>query len=341
MNTMCFVQACIVLLVATNNVIVAEAFINNLGLSLAFDVSAHTRQLRATVFYPDEGDDDYASNEFYAASTADITSKSSDEFIEAQLTQLADRLFSDEQVSLLARLASAFSPPGHSIDLSNINSVRCLYVDTKHLEIEAVVCDDYECSSLLIPVDFPIECNLDDGLEDCVVNNVHSLEQQGDDLIRERKNAVANEEDIQKAYDVLQLVGGTSDSHWQSSTKLPEWWVPPISQDVAECDMILNLLNQADWQNEMRRLCMHVLQESCDPGISYDDEVQLALVKAVGPVGMVLEATVSCRGRSVYDDGGINNVALKNVSIKFGSDGDSGGASIRDNILQVVSSINV
>jgi hypothetical protein len=49
--------------------------------------------------------------------------------------------------STFARLASAFSPPGFAIDIANVNDVRCLSVDDRHVEIEAVVCDDLECSS--------------------------------------------------------------------------------------------------------------------------------------------------------------------------------------------------
>jgi hypothetical protein len=293
--------------------------------------------LKAIVYYPD----DYVNEDPAASMDQAAYNINSDIFNESPLSQLADRLFSNQDnASVLARLASAYSPPGYSIDLSNISNVRCLCVDTKHLEIEAVVCDNYECSSLLVPVDFPKECNLDYGLEECVLNNIQNLEKQGDDLIQDRMHSFADEEEAQKAYEVFKLVGA-SDYLKPSPAKFPEWWVPPTSsEDVSECNMIEKLLNEADWQLEMRELCKHALQESGDAGFSYEDEVQLALVKAIGPSGMVLEAHVSRGGKSVYDYGGMNNIVILYVPIKFPLESTSGNASIRDHVLGIVSSVN-
>jgi len=331
-NSLYIIRACIALLSTTHHI--TSAFISpshkirTLGLS----------PLKAIIYYPD----DFDANDFEdsaVAYTEQVAYINSGVFNEAPYSQLADRLFRDpDKASVLARLASAYSPPGYSIDLPNINDVRCLHVDNKHLEIEAVVCDNCECSSLLVPVDFPTECDLGYGLEECVLNNVQNLDNQGGDLIQGRMNAFADEEEAQKAYDVFQMIGG-SDYLKPNPTKLPEWWVPPTSsEDVSECDMIESLLNEADWQLEMRGMCKQVLQESGDLG--YGDEVQLAVVKAVGPAGMVLEAQVWRRGKSVYDDGGINNIDILCVPVKFASESTNRSAGIKDLVLRVVSSVN-
>ncbi|KAL3822688.1 hypothetical protein ACHAXA_009570 [Cyclostephanos tholiformis] len=108
--------------------------------------------------------------------------------------------------STLARLASAFSPPGYDIDITKLNDVRCRYLDWSRMDIEAIVCDDIECNSLLVPVHFPDGCDVmtmtsgrerqDDEIRrrtrshpsavvrDCILRNVERLDVGGDDAIR-------------------------------------------------------------------------------------------------------------------------------------------------------------
>ena len=62
--------------------------------------------------------------------------------------------------STLARLASAYSPPGRDIDVTHVNDARCVNLDGDGIEIEAVVCDSMECASLLVPVNFPEGCEV-------------------------------------------------------------------------------------------------------------------------------------------------------------------------------------
>jgi hypothetical protein len=294
--------------------------------------------LQATIYYPDESSEDgsaaatFMKQEFYT-NNFDVSKE-----LSFSSHYLADLLSQDpDNASTLARIASAFSPPGYTVDLTSINDVRCLHVDNTHLEIEAVVCDNYECSSLLIPVNFPYECNLENGLEECVMKNVEDLEKQGNELIQEREHVFADEKEAQKAFDVFKLVSG-SDYIQSNPTALPEWWVPPTSSDdIAECDMIEKLLNEADWQLEMRGLCQQLLQESSSG--RPDNEVQFARVKAIGPAGMTLEATVLLGGKSIDDFGGVNNVAVVDVPVMFPGDGDA--TNIREHVLNIVSSVNV
>lgn len=289
--------------------------------------------LQATIYYPDESSEDGSAATFmkqeFCTNNFDVSKE-----LSFSSYHLADLLSRDpDNTSTLARIASAFSPPGYMIDLTNINDVRCLNVDNTHLEIEAVVCDNNECSSLLIPVNFPQECNLEYELEECVLNNVEVLDKQGNELIQERTHVFGDETEAQKAYEVFKLISG-SDYLQSNPTAFPEWWVPPTSSDdIAECDMIEKLLNEADWQLEMRGLCKQLLQDSSS------DEVQLARVKAIGPAGMILEANVSLGGKSIDDFGGVNNVAIVDVPVMFPGDGDA--TNIREHVLNIVSSVNV
>src|SRR5210317_1128900 len=131
--------------------------------------------VQATIYYPDESSKDGSAATFMKqefCTNIDVSKE-----LSFSSHHLADRLSRDpDNASTLARIASAFSPPGYTVDLTNINDARCLHVDNTHLEIEAVVCDNYECSSLLIPVNFPQECNVEYGLEECVLKNVEDLD---------------------------------------------------------------------------------------------------------------------------------------------------------------------
>ena len=159
--------------------------------------------LQATIYYPDESSEDGSTATFmkqeFCTNNFDVSKE-----LPFSSHDLADRLSHDpDNASTLARIASAFSPPDYIVDLTNINDVRCLHVDNTHLEIEAVVCDNYECSSLLIPVNFPQECNLEYGLEECVLKNVQDLDKQGNELIQEQAHVFADEKEAQQAYEVF------------------------------------------------------------------------------------------------------------------------------------------
>jgi len=258
--------------------------------------------------------------------------------------QVATELSSDPAIaSTLARLASAFSPPGFTIDPANVNDVRCLSLDNRHLEIEAVVCDDLECSSLLVPVTFPEECNVDgDGLQDCILRNVHRLDVTGETVLQEREHVFAEDQEAQRALEVLQSLGS---EYLQSApgSLLPSWWVPPSSaEDDAECNLIQQLLNGDDFQDMTRGLATYyMLHKSNDLG---EKVIRTVSVKAVGPEGMVLKVQLSLLGGRIYEhDGGLNNESVMDVPIRFSemSAGyDDGHCSIREKVLTMVSSVD-
>eukprot|EP00581_Thalassiosira_minuscula_P015415 CAMPEP_0183723114 /NCGR_PEP_ID=MMETSP0737-20130205/14821_1 /TAXON_ID=385413 /ORGANISM="Thalassiosira miniscula, Strain CCMP1093" /LENGTH=361 /DNA_ID=CAMNT_0025953365 /DNA_START=277 /DNA_END=1362 /DNA_ORIENTATION=+ len=312
--------------------------------------------LGASVYYPDDWDS--GSNGYEETSSNDIFggfgSGISTPFDEAFL-QIATQLSSDPAVtSTLAKLASAFSPPGFDIDLGNINDVRCHAVDGRHLEIEAVVCDDLQCSSLLVPVDFPEECSVEGHVSECILRNVHHLDATGERILQEKQQVFEEESDARRAFEALQSLDSEYLApHASEGGSLPYWWVPALaSEDEQECELLQQLLNGDDLQEMMRGLASHVLYlhgppMNADGSLSQDfgegSVVRSVHVKAVGPAGLVLRVQYSVGGKTWEDVGGLNNEAVMDLPVKF-EDMDanyvSGRRSIREEVLMMVSSVN-
>lgn len=275
------------------------------GMELAFSTS-----LAAMVYYPED-------EEFFddIVSSYDIFSTPS-----TLLSQQAEKLSRDpNNTPIWARLASAFSPNGFAIDIHNINQVRCTSVNNTHLEIEAVVCDQSECSLLLVPVQFPSECPVDNlGFEQCVLRNMDSLNEIGEGLLEQ---TFADEKEAQEAYSALHSVGSDYLKQDVPST-LPDWWIAPTtSKQMDECELLQQLLNGDDMQDVVKSLAQHVLQTS-------EPVSESVKVKAIGPAGMML----------LYNARELDNVRVLGITIKFATDGER---SIREEILSLVASVNV
>lgn len=315
-------------------------------------------RLNALVFYPDDNDnyvyEDTSTEEFYSDYKCDNNNIDNNNNIfqtihttgaASYLASIAEKLSQDpSKIPLLALLASAFSPTGYDIDLGHINTVRCLAVDNRHLEIEAIVCDETECSSLLVPVDFVEECdisNIDDfsGLEECVLGNVVSLSGRGEELIkaREVENTFEDEIGAVRALEVLQSVHDfrekSSSSSDISSNNMPEWWIyPRVSEEADECDMIRNLMNEQDMQDVVEALASYELKKM-DVHFRWGWErvISSTYVRAIGPAGIVLSAEA--------EDG----VAM-DLPISFGSgtvEFKDSIRSIRSEVLDLVAAIHV
>ena len=246
------------------------------------------------------------------------------------LGRIADRL----PRSTLARLASAYSPPGYDIPMEHVSDVRCRNLGGSFIEIEAVVCDSVECASLLVPVDFPEGCEADDRrrggrspppaavVMDCILRNVERLDVVGGGVIRERGEA-------RRAYEALRSLGGGGGTSSTASplgddAEMPDWWEAPIAdEDVSECDLMRNILNGDDMRDMVLELAANLVGGGWD--------VRDVRVDAVGPAGMVLRARLSAvGGGGTYDDDG----TLADVPVRFAdmiSSGHSG--SIRQRVL--------
>lgn len=297
----------------------------------------------ASVYYPDD------TNSYEETSTADDIfgfgsssySESSDDMISI-FAHLASELSSDPAITLtLAKLASAFSPPGFAIDLANINDVRCLSVDERHLEIEAVVCDHMECSSLLVPVAFPQECSVAEGLEECILRNVNDLNTRGEHLLQEKENVFADEGEAQRAMEALSSLNSEYFTSTAAAGSLPYWWEAPVSAyDADECNLLQQLLNSDDFRDMMCGLAEHALLHDMEQDLM-GKTIRSVLVKAVGPAGLMMQVQLAIGGMTALDDGGLNNEVLVDAPIRFDDMCVNEGAGIREKVLTIVSSVSV
>lgn len=105
--------------------------------------------------------------------------------------------------------------------------------------IEALVCDDRDCSSLLVPVTFPETCDVDDLrapaaiVLDCVMRNVGRLD-----------------EEANRAHDALSSLGRMA-----TAAALPTWWETPTSEeDVTDSELMRRILNDDDMRDEVQEL---------------------------------------------------------------------------------------
>lgn len=309
----------------------------------------HSRQPRgASIYYPDDnGGCSYYEHGYEASSsTSDDIFSFASAWESTFFGQLANQLSSDPtNTHTLAKIASAFSPPGFAIDLSHVNNVRCHSVDNRHMEIEAVVCDDFECSSLLIPVDFPEMCDVNDtDLSGCILRNMSILDGTGQHVLQERDHVFAQEEEAQLAFEVLQSLDS---EYLKSSTPfgLPAWWGPPLSkEDETECDLIQDLLNHdEDLRDMMRGLAEQGLLFDADLSSELiGRSIQNVQVQAVGQEGMVLKVQLSLSGKTGYDEGGLNNERVLDVPVKFDDVCPAAvtHGSVRDKVLAAVESVN-
>jgi hypothetical protein len=199
---------------------------------------------------------------------------------------------SHDRITALARLAVAFAPPGHALDLRDVEHVQVLRVDENHIDIQAVVCEQDGCVTLQVPVTFPHPCFAGDELQECIMGNLGELEVQAETFLRTIEWKESNYEEVEAEQREWQVLLATDDLH------LPVWWVHPETREMsAECQSVRNLLNEEGFLAEIRALTEMALTES-DAVISTDDghadtsnwTVEQAAVAAVGPAGLLIRA---------------------------------------------------
>jgi hypothetical protein len=226
--------------------------------------------------------------------------------------------------SVLARLAASFSPVGHEIDMKHIKTVRCAALDNRHLEVEATLCDDLECNSLLVPVIFPNEClweSASDSLtfEDCVLTNVNSLNREGERRLQQ-EHTFANPE----AESVYTTLESASNLLRDAPSVFPDWWIPPKTKDhVSECELLRELLNDDD----MLDARMDLFQQNQKAQRS-NSIVKSVKVQVIGLMGLILKVEVASAERS-----GADIIANEIIPIRF----LDGAGSIREKTLQLLS----
>jgi hypothetical protein len=240
--------------------------------------------LKARIYGPSGGLEDEDESE--STNSLFSTSSSSD-----RNSALVDFL-SHDRITALARLAVAFAPPGHALDLRDVEHVQVLRVDENHIDIQAVVCEQDGCVTLQVPVTFPHPCSEGDELQECIMGNLGELEVQAETFLRTVEWKESNYEDVQAGQREWQVLLETDDLHF------PDWWVHPETREMrGECQSVRNLLNEDSFLAEIRALTGMALAES-DAVISTDDghadtsdwTVEQAAVAAVGPAGLLIRA---------------------------------------------------
>jgi hypothetical protein len=238
--------------------------------------------LSATIFSYDEESDSQTSS-------FDASSSILDENYPDATSSVSTLISNDDtKMSSLARLAVAFSPPGQSLDLEQIRDLQIVNVDPSHIEISAVVCDEMQCVTLLVPINFPHSCGSTTGMEECVLENIDELDEEAQGVIQKRNEIEHYQASSQHALDedIMSALHASTEN-----VELPNWWISPeTNRDlVEECQLIRRLLNQEAYMNEVIALASIGLQEE----MMHDVNIAKAIVMAVGPSGLYFRAATT------------------------------------------------
>jgi hypothetical protein len=241
------------------------------------NLNPRLRPQKATIIGWDDESDSYQST---FDSSIDILSEDTND---DDYTSIKDTLsLSAEKQASLARLAVAFAPPDQALNLENINQIQIIEVTNDHIEISAVVCEESECITLLVPVTFPHDCSTEhNSAEECVLDNIFELDVQAQQVLRQRTVQKAQEgTDKEK-----ELMAELYDTH---DVEFPSWWIAPVSNELSEeCLSIKKILNQDGFQTQVKALANEGLA-FCDDGYLF--EIYRAAVCAIGPAGFYFRA---------------------------------------------------
>lgn len=190
-----------------------------------------------------------------------------------------------DKIASLARLAVAFSPPENAVSIEDIDHIHIIEVTNDHIELSAVVCDQSECITLLVPVTFPHDCTSSDDsegvdAETCVLDNIYELDQEAQRVLKQRQvqhNLYGGKNTILESELMAELYSS-------NSIELPSWWITPNSYELAEeCQHIKNILNQDGFQGPLVALATEGLAFCGDDGELFD--IHRAVVSSLGPAG--------------------------------------------------------
>lgn len=254
---------------------------------------------QATIFGWDEESDSYKKSfdEDTILSETDSYSSSSASAHQLVYTSIANSLsHNKDKIASLARLAVAFSPPENAMNIDDINHIHIVEITNDHIELSAVVCDQSECITLLVPITFPHDCRSDDNSEDvdaetCVLDNIYELDQEAQSVLKQREiqHNLYGGKNTNLERDLM------AELHSKSSIELPSWWITPKSYELAEeCQKIKNILNQDAFQGPLVALASEGLAFCGDDGELF--VIHRAIVSSLGPAGFYFRAIASRRG---------------------------------------------
>jgi hypothetical protein len=199
--------------------------------------------------------------------------------------QLVESL-SKSLMAPLARLACAFAPPGHSLKPSDLESAHVVSVNDHQIEISAVLCEGGGCVQVMVPVTFPRPCSDSPALEDCILQNIEELDHQAYSMIAQENYKENNFEQIQADKRLFTVL-----TEEPMADNMPLWWSFPMLMDGMdkECRNVKELLNEADFADEIGALATVKIEERCweHPVVGVT-----SAVAAVGTAGILLRTQV-------------------------------------------------
>ena len=282
--------------------------------------------LQATVYYPDS----WTEEEGEEGNTLIRSDLFGDSSGTAGTAQIPEALSSRAWTAPLARLAAGHCRSG-GLKMEHIEQVSVRAVAFSHVDIEAVVCEEDGCVSLSVPVAFEHPCEVPTStswggsgsgelFEDCILRNIQALD---DAQLEAAKNRVFVTDDEIAASTALRST---------EYVDFPSWWVhPSVSLDFSkECDSLLRILNEADFQGELLVLASSKLLLLLG-GVNFDESafaVREVAVVAVGPAGLVLRAS------TIYN----NSAEMVEVPIAFAHT-VSNPESLRDAVLDCIEDV--
>lgn len=288
----------------------ASSFVsNNVGLfgsRRTIPASASHFRFHAVVF---EGDESYWDN-------GETFGFRKDE----HAVSLKDTLLR-EGVDSLARVAAAFAPSEHAINLKDIDHVDVLGIDGNHIDIEAVVCQEDTCVTHMVPVPFPHPCPPEE-MEGCVLDNVGQLDAQAEVKLKDMEWTEAHEVHMLRSFQDLASMNQGLD--------FPDWWVPIPSSMSEDCDGILEVLNQKDFTSDVRALAVRALSY-LDDGERL--EAETAIVIAICPAGIYLRVTA--RNTGFLHEG---QIEIVDVPCAFGGEPAVDSSSLRGALQTAIGS---
>lgn len=230
------------------------------------------------VIYPPEGEDSsWLAPDSSGLDVGGSTWMDDDDWAPRLLTEeqlhIAGELTDVNHLGALARLAAAFAPPGHALHLQNMDSLSIIGVDETHIDIQVVVCGQEGCVTVKVPVIFPEACqNLHD--EECILHQFEELDHQADVMLQLQESAEKTKE-LERQWQA---------QHPEDKLSYPPWWEFSIAL-TEECDNIKRLLNDDEFQPEMKALATKGL---CEEYMDWD--MERAVVSQVGPAGLYLRS---------------------------------------------------
>ena len=186
---------------------------------------------------------------------------------------------SQTRLASLARLACAFAPPDQGLHLQDLASAQVVNVDEHHVEISAIMCQEEECLSVFVPVEFLHPCYNSPNVEECILLNIEELDGEAQTRI------VAEEQTANALQENDFIMSALAEEPMPKD--VPLWWAFPEEGYLAdECRGLKELLNEPDFANDLQVLATQHIGKLCP------DDVLKAAVAAVGPSGMLLRAQV-------------------------------------------------